>query len=132
MSLLEGLTSTLAGMGLVQLALVFVAVAAYALAINGSFGSTARSGAASAAFVAAVAFTALTPSWMSGIVFLALAVLAVAVFAGSAWAVATLLGLGDQRGTVVGEVDDETPAPMHWPVPQAVRSLAASLIRAPL
>ena len=53
MSMLEGLASTLAEMSFVQLALVFLAVGAYSMAINGAFGSGARSGAASASFVAA-------------------------------------------------------------------------------
>jgi len=68
MSMLEGLASTLAEMSFVQLALVFLAVGAYSMAINGAFGSGARSGAASTSFVAAVAFAALTPSWISGVV----------------------------------------------------------------
>ncbi len=86
MSMLEGLDSTLAEMGFVQLALIFLAVGAYSMAINGAFGAGARSGAASASFVAAVGFAALTPSWISGVVFLAVAVLAVAAFAAAAWA----------------------------------------------
>src|SRR5580765_8168403 len=71
MSMLEGLASTLAEMSFVQLALVFLAVGAYSMAINGAFGGGARSGAASASVVAAVAFAALTPSWISGVVVLA-------------------------------------------------------------
>jgi hypothetical protein len=78
MSMLEGLASTLSEMGFAQLGLIFLAVGAYSIAINGSFGAGVRSGAASAAFASSVGFSTLAPSWMSGVVFLALAVLAVA------------------------------------------------------
>lgn len=133
MSMLEGLASTLSEMGFVQLALVFLAVGTYSMAINGSFGGGARSGAASASFAAAVGFSALTPSWMSGVIFLALAILAVAAFAGAAWAMSALLGLGAERGGVVAaENGDDERAPVRWPVPQAIRALAASVIRSPL
>ena len=131
MSMLEGLSATLAEMGFVQLALVFLALFAYSLAINGSLGGTARSGAASASFVAAVGFAALTPSWISGVVFLAVAVLAVAAFAGAAWSISALLGLGAERGVVVA-VEAEERVPFRLPVPQSLRAFAASLIRSPL
>jgi len=131
MSMLEGLASTLAEMSFVQLALVFLAVGAYSMAINGAFGGTARSGAASASFVAAVAFAALSPSWISGVVFLAVSVLAVAAFAGAALGLSALLGVGAQRGVVIA-VEEEARAPFRLPVPQALRALAASVIRSPL
>ena len=131
MSMLEGLASTLAEMSFVQLALVFLAVGAYSMAINGAFGGGARSGAAGASFVAAVAFATLTPSWISGVVFLAVSVLAVAAFAGAAWALSAVLGLGAERGIVV-VVEEEAPAPFRLPVPQSLRALAASVIRSPL
>jgi hypothetical protein len=129
--MLEGLASTLAEMSFVQLALVFLAVGAYSMAINGAFGGGARSGAASASVVAAVAFAALTPSWISGVVFLAVTVLAVAGFAGAAWALSAVLGLGAERGIVVA-VEAEARAPFRLPVPQSLRALAASVIRSPL
>jgi hypothetical protein len=126
MSMLEGLSSTLADMGFAQLSLLFLAVGAYSIAINGSFGGSARSGAASASFASSVAFSTLAPSWMSGVVFLALAVLAIALFAAASWLAAAMLGLGAERGAVI--VDDErTPQPA--PALQTVRGLAAGLIR---
>jgi hypothetical protein len=118
MSMLEGLASTLAEMGFIQLSLLFVAVGAYSLAINGSFSSGTRSGAASAAFASGVGFSTLAPSWMSGVVFLALSILAVALFVGVAWMVAGLLGLGA-----------EERAPARVPALQMVRGFAAGLIR---
>jgi hypothetical protein len=132
MSMLDGLGSTLAEMGFVQLALVFLAVGAYLMAINGAFGSGVRSGAASASFVSAVGFATLTPSWISGVVFLAVAVLAVAAFAGAAWAISAALGLGAERGVVVVPVEEPARAPFRLALPQSLRALAASLIRSPL
>ena len=131
MSMLEGLASTLAEMGFVQLALVFLAVGAYSMAINGALGSGVRSGAARTSFAAAVGFSALTPSWISGVVFLAVLVLAVAGFAGSAWALSAMLGLGAERGAVLA-VEEEARVPFRLPVPQSLRALAASVIRSPL
>ncbi len=132
MSMLEGLSATLSEMGFAQLALVFLAVGAYSMAINGAFRATARSGAASASFAAAIGFAALTPSWMSGVVFLALAVLAVAGFAAAAWGVSTLLGLGAGRGPAIAIEPEVQSAPARAPVPQAIRAWVASAIRAPL
>jgi len=80
-----------AEMSFVQLSLVFLAVGAYSMAINGAFGGASRSGAASASFVAGVAFAALSPSWISGVVLLAVSVLAVAAFAGAAWTISTMV-----------------------------------------
>ena len=131
MSMLDGLASTLAEMSFVQLTLVFLAVGAYSMAINGAFSGGARSAAASASFVAAVAFAALTPSWISGVVFLAVSVLAVAAFAGAAWTLSAVLGLGAERGVIVA-VEEEARAPFRWPVPQSLRAFAASVIRSPL
>ncbi len=127
MSMLEGIASTLTDMGFVQLALLFAAVGAYALAINGSFGSGLRSGAASAAFVAGIGFSTLAPSFMGGVVFLAIAVLSIALFAGSTWLVASMLGLGGERGPVLAV--EEARVPARAPALQAMRGLAAGLIR---
>lgn len=126
MSMLQGLASTLAEMGFIQLGLLFVAIGGYSMAINGSFGAGVRSGSASMAFASGVGFSTLAPSWMSGVVFLALAVLAVAAFAGAAWTVAALLSLGAERGPVL--VSEER-VPARAPALQTVRGLAAGLIR---
>jgi hypothetical protein len=126
MSMLEGLASTLTEMGFAQLSLLFLAVGAYSIAINDSFGAGARSGAASAAFASGVAFSTLAPSWMSGVVFLALSVLVVALFAAASWLVAALLGVGAERGTVVVA---EERAPARVPALQTVRGFAAALLR---
>jgi hypothetical protein len=129
--MLESLSSTLADMGFAQLGLLFVVVGAYSIAINGSFSGGARSGAASAAFASGVAFSTLAPSWTSGVVFLSMAVLAVALFAAASWLAAALLGLGAERGTVVAVAIavDDARATRPAPVLQAVRGIAAGLIR---
>jgi hypothetical protein len=126
--MLEGLSLTLVDMGFAQLSLLFLAVGAYSIAINGSFGGGARSGAASASFASGVAFSTLAPSWMSGVVFLALAVLAVALFVAASWLAATLLGLGSERGTIAVAANEER-APQPAPAFGTVRGLAAELIR---
>ena len=128
MSMLEGLAVTLNDMGFVQLALLFVAVGAYALAINGSLGAGLRSGAASAALVAGIGFSALATSFMGGAVFLALAVFSIALFAGSTWVIAATLGLGGERGPVAAAVE-EVRAPVPAPALRAARGLAAGLLR---
>jgi len=73
----------------------------------------------------------LSPSWISGVVFLAVSVLAVAAFAGAAWGLSALLGLGDARGVIVA-VEEEERVPFRLPVPQSLRAFAASVIRSPL
>ena len=139
MSMLEGLAATLNDMGFVQLALLFVAVGAYALAINGSLGAGLRGGAASAAFASGIGFSTLATSFMGGAVFLALAVFSIALFAGSTWVIAATLGLGGERGPVAAAVEEvraPVPAPpmndvasAEKPIPATSAALAAPLRR---
>lgn len=134
MSLLDALASTLADMGFVQLALFFLVVSAYSVAINGAYGANLRSGAASASFAAAAAFAALSTSWMGGVAFLAIAVLAVAAFAAAAWGLSALLGFGPElvlaADVMVDEAIVDEPVPARSPVaPQAVRSLTPTAAR---
>lgn len=128
MSLVEGLASLLRGMTLAELALALFAVLAYSIAINGSFGGTMRSGAGSLAFAAAVGFTTLTPSWMSAVVFLGLAVVGIGAFAGLAWLLSSLLGLGE-AGVAVPAAGEAPVAPM---LPQPARAFAAHTSAQPL
>ena len=131
MSLVEGLAALLRGMATGELALALVAILAYSIAINGSYSSAMRSGAASVAFAAAVGFTTLTPSAMSAVVFLALAVVGVAAFAGLAWILSSLLGLGDIGMTAVEGIDVE-PARATASPPQPVRAFAPQTSAMPL
>lgn len=121
MSLLESLASLLSDMGFAQLSLAFLVVFTYALAINGSFNGALRSGAGSIAFFAGAAFAAVTPSWVSGIFFLALVIVGVAAFAAAAWVVSALLGLGAETG--VDGIDPEV-ADVRAPALQPARALA--------
>jgi len=123
MSLLQSLALLLSEMGFAQLALAFVVVAAYSLAINSSLEATLRTGAGSTAFVAGVAFAALTPSWVSGVAFLALVIAAVAAFAASAWLLSAMLGLRAESGPLGANPER---AEARYPAPQPARGLAAT------
>jgi cytochrome c-type biogenesis protein CcmH/NrfG len=128
MSLIDGLASLVREMSLGELALALFAVLAYSMAINSSYGSTWRSGAASVAFAASVGFTTASPSWMSAIVFLAMAVAAVAAFAAGAWLTSALLGL---TNTEIAVPTAEPPAPMPSS-PQPARGFAPHTSAQPL
>jgi len=128
MSLVESLAALLRGMATGELALALVAILAYSIAINGSYSSALRSGAASVAFAAAVGFTTLTPSAMSAVVFLALAIVGVAAFAGLAWMLSSLLGLGEV-GIATAESESVRVAPVQ---PQPVRAFAPQTSAMPL
>lgn len=129
MSLVEGLASLLRGMALGELALALVAILAYSIAINGSYSSALRSGAASVSFAAALGFTAVTPSWMSAVVFLALAIVGVAAFAAMAWTLSAMLGLGDARSTAMAAAE---PAPLAPAPSQPSRGFAPHTSAMPL
>ncbi len=128
MSLVESLQSLLRGMATGELMLALVAILAYSIAINGSYSSALRSGAASIAFAAAAGFTTLTPSAMSAVVFLALAVVGVAAFAGLAWMLSSLLGLREV-GIATVESDPVRVAPAQA---QPVRAFAPQTSALPL
>jgi hypothetical protein len=111
MSLVEELALLLRGMALGELALALFAVLAYSIAINASYSGAARGAAASLAFAAAVGFTTLTPSWMSAIVFLGLAIVAIAAFAALAWLLSSLLGLGEVGTAAFDGAEEARVAP---------------------
>jgi hypothetical protein len=125
MSLLQSLALLLTEMGFAQLALAFLVVASYSLAINGSFGASLRTAAGSVAFAAGIAFAALTPSWVSGVTFLALVVAAIAAFAAATWLLSAMLGLGAQSGAL--GVSEER-AEVRAPLPQPARAMATSAV----
>lgn len=129
MSLLQSLALLLSEMGFAQLALAFVVVAAYSLAINGSLDANLRTGAGSIAFAAGVAFAALTPWWVSGVTFLALVIAAVAAFAALAWLLSALLGLGAESGPL--GVSPER-AESRSPAQQPARAMSATTVSAHL
>jgi len=93
MSVAEGVQSSLASMGFIQLVLAFVAITAYSVGLNAAFGATTRLMSAAVALLGASGFAAATPSWMSGVVLAALGVAGLSVFAGAAWLISELFGV---------------------------------------
>ena len=101
MSVSESVGLILATMGFVQLALGFAAVTGYVLTLNPSLTPRSRTIAALAALVAVAAFAFTVPSWMGGVVVMAMAVAGISAFAGCAWLCARMLGLADTNSAPV-------------------------------
>ncbi len=106
MSLLDSLRDSLASMGFLQLALAFVALLAYSLALAVALTPIVRVGAIGTALAAAALFTLATPRWMDGFVLMAMAVVACGAFAGLTWLIAQALGVGTARGRDMPELAD--------------------------
>lgn len=100
MSPLDSLGSSLETMGFAQLGCAFVATLAYAFALNASLALPMRLWAGVAAFVAAATFSALTPSWVSGVALMGLAIVATGAFVAGAWLLAAVFGLRSASGSV--------------------------------
>jgi len=113
MSPLDSMGSSLATMGFAQLGCAFVAMLAYASALNASLSATARLWAAGAALVAATTFAALTPSWVSGVALMGLVMVATALFVAAAWLLAAVFGLHSASEQAGGD----EPAPIELAVP---------------
>jgi hypothetical protein len=105
MSVADGLQHSLAGMGFTELALAFVGLTGYALALNGALGARFRGRAAVTAVLAAAAFCVFVDPWTYGVVFVALAIGAMGLFVASVWAVSALCGFGARETPVL-----ETPS----------------------
>jgi hypothetical protein len=107
MSASESVHASLGSMDFVQLVLLFAALFAYVLTLSEAFPARVRGIAAIAALLAAAGFSALTPSWAGGVVVLALAISAIAVFAATVWLFAALLRLdAGGRSRPVGEREE--------------------------
>ena len=100
------LSITLNGMGFVQLVLAFAFLISYALAIGGMFGATGRRRAALAAFVAAVAFAAMTKPWVNGVLLVVFAIAGVGLFITLAWALSLLFGAARPPAATAAEAAD--------------------------
>lgn len=107
MSPLDSMGSSLESMGFAQLGCAFIAVLAYAFALNASLTLSMRWWAGLAALVAAATFSALTPSWVSGVALMGLAIVATGAFVAGAWLLAAVFGLRTTSGSVatVGETE---------------------------
>ena len=96
MSVSESVGLILATMGFVQLALAFAAVTGYVLTLNPSLTPRSRTISAGAALCGVVSFAFTVPSWMGGVVVMAMAVAGISAFAACAWLSARVLGLADE------------------------------------
>ena len=108
MSPLDSLGSSLETMGFAQLGCAFVATLAYAFALNASLALPMRLWAGLAALVAAATFSALTPSWVSGVALMGLAIVATGAFVAGAWLLAAVFGLRTASGGVAESAGPDT------------------------
>jgi hypothetical protein len=114
MSPLDSIGSSLETMGFAQLGCAFIATFAYAFSLNASMTVQARLWAGLAALVAAATFSALTPSWVSGVALMGLAIVATGAFVAGAWLLAAVFGLRTVSGrvTAMAELDESVePVP---------------------
>lgn len=114
MSPLDSMGSSLETMGFAQLGCAFLAILAYAFALNASLTLSMRCWSGLVALVSAATFSALTPSWVSGVALMGLAIVFTGAFVAGAWLLATVFGLRTTSGGVaeMGEVDEPLrPAP---------------------
>ena len=116
----DSLQRSLGGMGFTELALAFTGFTGYALALNGALATRTRVRAAAAAVCAAVVFCAITDPWVHGVIFVALAIAAMGLFVGAAWAISALCGFGARERPVLETpstfVDDYADEPVAAPV----------------
>ena len=112
MSPLDSIGSSLQTMGFAQLGCAFIAMLAYAFALNASLTVPMRLWSGLAALVAAATFSALTPSWVSGVALMGLVIVATGAFVAATWLLAALFGLRTASGSVSTEMGalDADPA----------------------
>ena len=123
MSVSESVGLILATMGFVQLALGFAAVTGYVLTLNPSLTARSRTIAALAALVAMAAFAFTVPSWMGGVVVMAMAVAGISAFAACAWLCARMLGLAETGSALVPVAPQR--AGLRSPAPQVTHVATA-------
>ena len=119
-----GLQQSLVAVGFLQLALAFGALGCYALILNGSLGTKARTTAAGCAAVTAGALAALTDPWMNGVILIALGIAGIGVFVLAAWGISALCGLAGRR--IRGPAT--TPAGRPLPQPASTSALAQAVL----
>jgi hypothetical protein len=90
--LIDALSQTLHAMGVRQYLLAFLFLGCYALTLSQLIGTRGRHYAGAGAATAAIAFAALTDPWEHGVLVAAVALVAVGLFAGSAWLLWALFG----------------------------------------
>lgn len=107
MSPLDSLGSSLETMGFAQLGCAFLATLAYAFSLNASLTLAMRWWAGLVALVSAATFSALTPSWVSGVALMGLAIVATGAFVAGVWMLAALFGLRMASGSVADVADPD-------------------------
>jgi hypothetical protein len=103
MSPLDSMAASLESMGFAQLGCAFIAIFAYAFSLNASLTLAMRLWSGLAAFVAATTFAALTPSWVSGVALMGLAIVATGAFVAGAWLLSAVFGLRSMSGSIAIE-----------------------------
>lgn len=99
----ESLQTSLAAMGFVELALAFVGLACYALALNGLMSPRARWIASGLFVVAGGAFAAFTTPWTNGIILVVVGVAGMGAFVALSWVISVACGF--RRGARDLELD---------------------------
>jgi hypothetical protein len=127
--------SSLETMGFAQLGCAFLAILAYAFALNASLTLTMRCWAGVVALVSAATFSALTPSWVSGVALMGLAIVFTGAFVAGAWLLAAVFGLRTTSGGVadVAETNEaiQPHPPDATPAPQDERAAGPLSLPAP-
>lgn len=82
---MDSIALTLNSLSFAQMALAWLFVACYALALGGMLGPQGRWRAAALALLAGVVFSALCDDWTHGVLLVLLAVLGMAMFIAAAW-----------------------------------------------
>jgi hypothetical protein len=130
--LIDALSQTLHAMNVRQYLLAFLFLGCYAMTLSQLIGTRGRHYAAAGAATAAIAFAALTDPWEHGVLVAAVALVAVGLFAGAAWALWALFGWPHDEHEAwrhaPHEVVEETPVLGHA-APLAAAALAALLAR---
>jgi hypothetical protein len=135
MSPLDSMGSSLETMGFAQLGCAFLAILAYAFSLNASLTLTMRWWAGLVALVSAATFSALTPSWVSGVALMGLAIVFTGAFVAGAWLLATLFGLRTTSGGVADVADADEAVRLTVadtpPAPQDERAAGPLSLPAP-
>jgi hypothetical protein len=121
MTVTSELHHSLQSMGFAQLLLALLFLACYVLALSGFTGPTGRRRAALVALLAAVGFALFTPSWVHGVMLVAITIGGIGLFVALVSAVNVFLARGQESAPMVGgptvegaaQSTVDGPAPVH-------------------
>ena len=111
-----GLQQSLAAVGFLHLTLAVAALSGYALILNASLSSKARTIAAGFSALAGGCLAALTDPWMNGVILIALGIAGIGIFVVAAWGISALCGLAGRR------IRGSAATPAERPLPQPART----------